>query len=79
MYYKNTFALFLFLISVAFVSCNEDDEPASQGRLVAVAGDDRIVSVNNEVLLDGSSSFSEDNKPFTFKWIVKSKPAESVA
>ena len=79
-YYKNLIALILLLAGFTLTSCNEDDEPVSPaGRLVATAGEDRTVVVNSEILLDGSLSFSEDNKPFTFHWTIKSKPSGSLA
>lgn len=77
--YKRLFVLILLLVTVGIISCSEDDEPTASGRLVAKAGDDRSVVVNTAILLDGSASFSEDKKPFSFLWAIKSKPAGSLA
>lgn len=72
------FPLLVFLLS----ACNEDDinpvDKPSNG-LNAIAGNDKTVNVNAVVVLDGSLSSDTNEKPFSFQWIVKSRPAASIA
>lgn len=77
---KITGIFFLLLLAVA-VGCNEEVEviPAPQNRLVAVAGDDMTIKVNEAVSLDGSESHDGNNKPFVYGWSVKTKPQGSTA
>lgn len=71
------------LLFLLLLSCNDEDidpiiEKPSNG-LQAVAGGDKTVNVNTAVILDGSASSDKNNKPFTFNWLIKSKPGGSNA
>lgn len=78
---KHLRLLALLLIVAAYLtSCEDENETAKpEGKLVALAGEDRSVPVNTEAALDASASYSENQKPFTFHWTVKTKPPGSNA
>ena len=78
-YTKITFVLFI-LLSVVLTGCDEENEPiVPTNGLVAVAGSDNSVIVNESIELDGSGSHDKNSKSFTYLWSIKSKPAGSVA
>ena len=78
-YTKITFFLFLFL-SAVLIGCDEDNEPIEPTNgLVAVAGSDYSVIVNESIQLDGSGSHDKNKKSFSYLWSIMSKPAGSVA
>ena len=70
--------LLFVLLSITILSCDESEE-VSINKLQAVAGPDQQVVVNTLVTLDGSASTDGNNKPFTFQWMFKTRPAESNA
>lgn len=71
-------AFFLFvLLSFALISCDEENDPVIG--LVADAGSDFTLNVDETVQLDGSSSHADNNQFFSYLWSVRSKPAGSVA
>lgn len=71
----------LLLLITTLAGCNKEDEMVvrPQNELVAVAGEDKTVKVNEEILLDASASYDRNNKPFTYRWSVKTRPQGSVA
>jgi hypothetical protein len=73
----NNFFFFILLL-ITIISCDESEE-VTINKLQAVAGPDQQVAVNTPVTLDGSASTDGNNKPFTFQWMFKTKPAESNA
>ena len=68
----------LLIVSILLLSCHED-EPIQVNKLEAKAGEDREVSVNTLVNLDGSESRDGNNQAFAFEWKFKIKPATSNA
>jgi hypothetical protein len=76
---KITFFLFLIL-SVVFISCDEDNDPiAPDNGLVADAGSDYSLVVDETIQLDGSGSHAESKQFFSYLWSITSKPAGSIA
>ncbi|HEX6226216.1 MAG TPA: hypothetical protein VFZ52_17475 [Chryseolinea sp.] len=72
-------SLLLLLFLTALTGCDEDDEPIKPANgLVAKAGSDHSVLVNEDVQLDGSASHDKNGKPFSYLWTVKTKPAGSL-
>ena len=72
-------SLLLLLFLTALTGCDEDDEPIKPANgLVAKAGSDHSVLVNENVQLDGSASDDKNGKPFSYLWTVKTKPAGSL-
>lgn len=72
--------LFVFILS----ACSDEEiipvgETPSKNGLKAVAGQDKTVNVDSVVVLDGSASSDKNNKPFSFLWVIKSKPVGSTA
>lgn len=61
------------------VGCKEEEIIQPQNGLVAIAGADKAIKVNEEILLDGTGSFDRNNKPFTFSWSILTKPQSSQA
>ena len=76
---NRTFASTFFIFFITFLfSCHDDEVVETpQNRLVAVAGNDQTVTVQDNVALDGSASEDGNNKPFSFSWSVKSRPQGS--
>lgn len=71
--------MLFFLLFTSMVGCNEEEiKVTPQNELVAVAGADKTILVNEEVILDGSGSYDKNNKPFTYFWSIKTKPQGSV-
>lgn len=78
-YIKITSLLFL-LFSVTLTGCDEDNDsvkPAVNG-LIADAGSDHSVNVDESVQLDGSGSHDTNENSFSYLWSVKSKPVGSI-
>jgi hypothetical protein len=78
-YSKLLSALLLALFAFT-TACEESDDQIiiqPQNQLVAVAGADKTIFVNEELTLDGSASFDRNNKAFTYSWSIKLKPAGS--
>lgn len=73
--------LFAFSMIILVNGCREDDDVlvTRTNKLHAVAGDDRSVTVNEEVVIDGSRSYDGNNLPFTYWWSVLAKPQGSAA
>ena len=46
---------------------------------VANAGEDRTISKNNVITLDGTGSYDPDNDPLTYNWSIISKPLDSTS
>lgn len=69
----------VFIILLVLVGCNDDDDIISTDILMAVAGEDRLAKVNDEILLDGSASHSKDDGLFNYYWSIIAKPANSLA
>lgn len=75
----NVLSAFLLLFSTVMISCDDESEIIKpQNGLVAMAGIDQANKVNQEVVLDGSASYNQNQLSFTFLWTVKSKPEGSV-
>src|SRR5688572_23921350 len=68
---------FILSISTAFWSCDEDDNLVPVNKLEAIAGDDRQVTTDTEVILNGAESKDSNNKPFIYQWTLKQKPTNS--
>jgi hypothetical protein len=68
----------LFLVAI-LVGCNDEDDVISKDILVAVAGDEKVAKVNEEISFDGSASYARDNKSFLYNWAVTTKPQGSLA
>ena len=72
--------LFAFTASLVMISACSDDETLEViNKLHADAGPDQEVIINDVITLDGSNSSDGNNRPFTFHWRLKSKPANSSA
>src|SRR5687768_3015730 len=72
--------LFAFAASLMMISACSDDETLEViNKLHADAGPDQEVIINDVITLDGSNSSDGNNRPFTFHWRLKSKPANSSA
>lgn len=71
----NTLMLAAMLV---LVGCGDDDSgPAPSGALTADAGADQLVSVGDEVVLDGSGSADSEGDAFTFQWQITASPTGS--
>lgn len=78
-YSKLLSALLLALFALT-TACEESENQIivqPQNQLVAVAGADKTIFVNEELTLDGSGSFDRNNKAFSYSWSIKSKPQGS--
>lgn len=63
------------LVTGVLSACSDDDPAGSQ--LVASAGNDKNILVDESVTLDGSGSSDSQGKPFEFSWRFISKPGSS--
>ncbi|WP_225000119.1 hypothetical protein [Cesiribacter sp. SM1] len=79
----NTFfklAYFLLFLTLSMFACEEDETlPQPQHQLEAKAGPDQQVAAGTLVTLNGSASKDGNGKSFGYNWILKTKPASSVA
>lgn len=78
--YSELLKRFFFIILIAALGCNDDDviqKPVES--LVAIAGADQSVKINEVTVLDASASYAKDDKPFAFLWAIKSKPEGSTS
>ncbi|HSJ69385.1 MAG TPA: hypothetical protein VK921_17015 [Anditalea sp.] len=73
----------IFLASMwvlLLTACDKEDlTPRIDNKLVANAGTDREMPLGSPVQVDGSGSRDGNNKPFTYHWTMKTKPAGSSA
>jgi hypothetical protein len=77
-----SFRILAFLFAVVFFNaCQEEEEkdPVPVNRLQARAGHDRVVQINEAVVLNGENSSDGNKKPFDFFWTLKTKPQGSTA
>ncbi len=73
-------SIFYLLISAAIISCDDETEIIKpQNGLVALAGLDQAGKVNQEVVLDGSSSYHKNQQSFTYSWTIATKPEASAS
>ena len=77
--YSGILSVFFSLLLAATLGCNDDDDVIPQDVLIAIAGNDLSSNVGENILLDGSASYSKDSKPFEYTWSIKSKPQGSTA
>jgi len=79
--YLKITSLLLLLLIITVTGCDEELGPIEPGAtgLIANAGPDQTVLINEFLELDGRASSSEDGKPFSYLWSVTSKPGGSVA
>jgi hypothetical protein len=64
---------------IFLTACEEEDVYEAENKLQANAGEDREVSINVEVGLDGSASKDGKGQPFNYQWTFKEKPDGSIS
>ena len=77
---KKEYFIIIIIIFSLFTGCNLfEDTSGTNQKPVANAGGDKVITIGDTVLLDGSGSNDKDDDSLTYNWSFVVKPSESTA
>lgn len=81
MFNKKIFMFFFAIALASFIACDSstDDNNNENKKPTASAGSDQTIKINKTATLDATTSSDADGDTLTYKWEIKTKPANSNA